>query len=532
MAEKLLKETKLLKDIRENPIISDCLSTLKRNRFSEDEQAEYIDEVVRILENYRDHLGEGTEVRYHIRKLFGKIELKLFISGENRGPYPEKEEGTSGSVRRVLTPLLLNKTEYVSHHYMLDTNIVTITSPPIRKSLFRNPMLWAAVLGLGAGFLCLLLPEAARETILTDVAGPVQSVSIGLITAMMGPLILFSLLVSVSALQSINQLTSLGFQLIRRFILITLAVMAAGIGVSLLFYRDFGTGGIDFNLKQIVDLLLGIIPTNVLSPLLNNNTPQLVVLGMILGAALLLLGDRVSGLKGSLSQIHEWTMSAMGVIQKIVPVIPFISIFMAVARQEGTSLLNGWEFIVASYATATLCGIFKLVKVSVRYRVRIPVLWKKLRPMIGTAFSTANNSTMLKQEYEISREALGIRPEFSSFWIPMSQAMLNPRQTINMVIPPFLILKYTGQPITLSFLLILVLLVLELSIANPGTTGAWSMLFAALMLPSEYVGTFMMYRLFVNNYNAAYGALQVGLEQIEAAHKQDAIDLAVLRGAC
>ena len=149
--------------------------------------------------------------------------------------------------------------------------------------------------------------------------------------------------------------------------------------------------------------------------------------------------------------------------------------------------------------------------------------------MVSTAFMTSNNTTMMKQEYEISKNALGIKPEFSSFWIPMSQAMLNPRSTIMLTIPPFLILKYMGMPISTSFLLVLVILVLELSIASPGTTGGWTILFAALALPADYVGMFMTYRLACTNYNAAYGALQVGLEQIEAAYEFDAIDLDQLR---
>ena len=64
---------------------------------------------------------------------------------------------------------------------------------------------------------------------------------------------------------------------------------------------------------------------------------------------------------------------------------------------------------------------------------------------------------------------------------------------------------------------------------DPGTAGAWSILFVALAFPPEYVGTYLTYRLLTANFNGAYGALQSGLEQIEAAHKADAIDLNVLR---
>ena len=77
--------------------------------------------------------------------------------------------------------------------------------------------------------------------------------------------------------------------------------------------------------------------------------------------------------------------------------------------------------------------------------------------------------------------------------------------------------------------LVLVLMVLELSIANPGTTGGWIILFAALGFSSDYVGMFLTYKMACANYNAASGALQVGLEQIEAADSFGALDLEKLR---
>ena len=181
------------------------------------------------------------------------------------------------------------------------------------------------------------------------------------------------------------------------------------------------------------------------------------------------------------------------------------------------------------YVTDTICGGVKLARVCLKFKVKPSVLWRKLKPLVGNAFASANTNTMLKQEYEISERDLGIKPEFSSFWIPMSQAMLNPRSTIMLVIPPILILKYTGMPISSAFLLVLIILVLELSIANPGTTGGWTILFASLGFPADFVGLFMTYKLACANYNAAYGALQVGLEEIEAASEFDAIDLDKLR---
>ena len=67
----------------------------------------------------------------------------------------------------------------------------------------------------------------------------------------------------------------------------------------------------------------------------------------------------------------------------------------------------------------------------------------------------------------------------------MRHAMLNVEATAKLVIPPFFILKYTNMPITQYFLLILVIMALEMSIAYPGSQNAWVILFAALMLPEK-----------------------------------------------
>ena len=442
-----------------------------------------------------------------------------------------EEEGDTGrSVQRALNPLVWDQTVVTSHIYLQGFNIVTIASPRIEgKAIHRSPMLWASILGLVCGLLCLYLPDEIRSVILNDIAKPVQSVCLGMMAGAMGPVILLSMITAISALGSINDLTNLGFKIIGRFIFITLSVMVVGIAVSLCFYNVTGEGSTDFQLGQINEIVLGILPTNILSPLLEGNVPQLVVLSIALGAALLMLENKVDGLKELLNQVHKWAMSLMDIVMTIAPIIPFICIFTTVAQGTGADLLNGWEFLVAIYVAVTICGAIKLARVSIKYKVGPGVLWRKLKPMIGTSFAAANNSAMLKQEYEISKDELGIKPEFSSFWIPMSQAMLNPRSTLMFTIPSFLILKYTGMPISTSFLLVLIILVLELSIANPGTTGGWTILFAALGFPTEYVGMFITYKLACANYNAAYGALQVGLEQIEAASKFDAIDLDKLR---
>ena len=511
-------------------ILSECRDLLMKHKFSDDEIRLYLEDVRSVLNFYYDRLGPETEVSYLVRKRAGKIELRLVIAGEKYSPLDEEFNASrSSSVKKAIMPLLVNKTQHISYLYARNRNIVFITSARIHKSILKSPMLWAVVLGLAFGFICSRLPDNIGNVIVTDIAEPVQYTIINVLTKTMGPVILLSIATSIAALGSVSELTNLGLKTILRFCAITLSVMVIGIGISLLCYHNFGNGSTVFQLSQLVDLILGIVPPDPVSPLINGNMVQIVVLGLFIGTAVLILGEKINDLRTILYQLNDLTMSIMNIVMMIVPAIPFFSVFITIGKGNGASILNGWEYIVVTYAATILCGALKLIKVSVKYKVRIKVLLEKLKPMMANAFASANDDTYIGLEYDISGKKLGIKPQFSAFWIPMSQALLNPKLTINLVIPPILILKMLGEPISLSFMIIMILLVFELSIANPGTTAGWTILFSSLAFPAEFAGTFMMYKLFTANFVTAYGAMERGLEQIEAADRFESLDVDVLR---
>ena len=145
-------------------------------------------------------------------------------------------------------------------------------------------------------------------------------------------------------------------------------------------------------------------------------------------------------------------------------------------------LLKGWRFIAATYIAFAISVAVKMIKTSVRTGISIPGLWKGIKPAAKISFFSGSRSGALRKFYEISEEEFRIKPEFSSFWIPMSNAML-----------------------------------------NPGTVSAWAILFVTLSLPTSYVGVFSAYRLLTQNYCGACSEVYLMLEQIEAAKGLDGI---------
>lgn len=519
-------------DNQSNSVITEGVAALRKAGFEEEECAAFAEKMLGLLDDGRDLFGVGKEFEYATGKRFGRLEFQIVIEGERFNPFEDGRGAKKRETDRSLRNFVNYRTTSVTYNYIAGKNIIAVFSPAIRRRelAIKSPIVWALFLGLLAGMICRRLPEEVIRFLIDDLANPVFSVVIGMMTGIMGPVIFVSLVLSISSLGSINKLTDLGGRIIRRFVAITFLVMAVSIAVSLFFYHAFGTEDTSFRFGKVISMLLDVFPRNLVTPFVENNTPQLVVMGFAMGIALLMLGDHANLLNSSLNQVGDWLKNTSYLIYRLTPLIPFISVFKLTANGQGRILLDGWEFIVAVYVSFTICVIIKLAKVSLRCGIGIPVLWKKAWPLFSRAFVTGSETATMMLEYDVSKNAMGINPGFSEFWIPISQAMLSVKTTVHLAIPPFLILKYTGMPITSSFLLVLIILTLEMSFASPGINSAWVILFASLALPSEYVGIFAVYKMLTTNYGSACSMLYSALEQIELSDAIGEMDKTYFKG--
>ncbi len=519
------KKSALLSDNSENVIISDSIALLREAGYGEGHIGQFSNDAVSILNDYAELIGENTEIEYILVKTFTRMELRLFIPGMQYDPFKSGTSATKRKLENVFSVSLNTETARVSYRYDFGYNLIAVSLPLTerRKSVVKNPTVIAVVLGIILGLLCQRLPAPVNTFIVDDIASPVLSIILSLLTGFMGPFIFFSLVASIITMDSINALSNLGTRIIRRFIMVILFLIAVSIAVSLLFFRNFGTESVSFAPKQLIQIFLDIVPTNPLQAFLENKTPQLVILGFLLGSALLILGNRVSGLKDTLAQMNEWIMSAMKIVLMVVPAIPFLSIFTLIAKGNGSQMLEGWKYIAASYVAYAVSVVCKLVKTSAKTGIRIPQLWAGIKPLVKMAFTTGSTSAPVGKCYEVSESEFHIKPEFTSFWIPMCSAMLSTKTAINVVIAVFMVAEMTGVAVSASFLLVLVLVTLELSIASPGTTSALTIIFATLSMPTDYVGLFTVYRLLINNFSAGCSEAYAMLEQVEAAYKLDGI---------
>ena len=511
----------LLQDNSTNDIITIGREMLGNAGFDDSYVDYFAEGTVDILDDYAELIGEGTEVEYSYRKRLTRIVLRMLIQGES---YDIFTCGSNANKRQAekLNDLNLNtEIPSVSYKYVLDKNLVSVSVPLSEKktSLLKDPTFIAIILGIVLGFLCFHLPDDIRSFIVDDLASPVQSTLLGVVSGIMGPYIFISMTTSIISMDSISQLTDLGWKIVKRFIGAIVFILAVSVGASALFFNSFGSSSISISPDELIDMVLDIIPTNIFTPFTENNTAQLVVLGILLGSALLLLGDKVSGLNDILSQVDAWIMSAQSIILKLVPAIPFFSLFKLMANGNFSTILRGWKWIAVVYIAYTVAVVVKAIKMSLKTGTGIADFWSKIKPVVMTAFSTSSNAAAMQQMYQVSDQELGIDPEFSSFWIPLCSSMLGIKTTLYLVTATLMTAEMSGMALTNSFMIVLVLVTLELSLASPGCASAWAIVFSIFGMSADYVGLFSTYRVLTDNYCVGVTEAYSMLEQYEAAHK-------------
>ena len=514
-------------NLSDKKIIEECRNLLLKKKIAEEDRNAFIHTLEALLCDYEDVLGPDQEIHYWIWKRIDCVECKIYIKADEVNPFVEGEGAEERNWQKMIVNLGSKVEDLVSYRYLRGINVVTIRSARKAESsnIFKQPMVIAALGGLILGLVCQQLPEDINHFIVDEISTPILNISLSVMAGIMGPVIFFTIVKAVSNLDNIEDLTGLGSKVLKRFLFVTLCISVISSLFGIIFFPLFGNGSTGFSLGVILEFLYDIVPISLVAPFVENNVPQLAVLGIGMGAVLLKLGDRVGVMCEIVDQLAEWLIGFMNSVLVIMPVVPFLSIMNIVAKGEVSTFIRGWKFILACYIAMAACYSIKIIKVCLKCKINYKVLWRKTKPVIMKAFSTGSSPSAFKMCFEVSEKDLGINPIFSNFWIPLSNGMLDPTCTMFFALAPYFVAELTGTSISISFILIVIILSIELSMASPGLIAGYAIIFPALGMSAEYVGLFSAFSIVTRNFSAGCCTAYRMFEQIEAACKTGNIDM-------
>lgn len=286
-----------------------------------------------ILLNYRDRFGEENEFALRCEKRFFGLRIVVAVAGENFEPFSSAENGDDYSPES-LRVMLANMGLAPSHRYKNGENIITLSLEKKRRASTVIWLLAAVLSAVATGLLCLHLPESARELLSVKVIEPVTGKFMGLLSAIAGPLIFLSVLWGIYSIGDVATFGRIGKRMISRFLLMSaLLLMIVGFATVPFFSLSLGESN-QTDFSELYQMLLDIVPSNLITPFTEGNTLQIVFIAIIFGAALLVQNDKTMAVSKLVEQLDYMVQLIMKCLNSFIPLIVFLSIFNMIIKND------------------------------------------------------------------------------------------------------------------------------------------------------------------------------------------------------
>lgn len=440
--------------------------------------------VEEILGLWLEKIGD-TEVVYKAGEKFGRPYLEIRVEGIPIHP-ENSEEGLWLSNR-----LLAQAGLALAYTYKEGANCLTCN--PQKKAAMGQMMQLVLALALAVCFagVVQILGDSVRN-VAVAVTEPLFETFLGVLRAISSPLIFFAVCWGILSIGDLDVVGKIGKRLIGRMIL---RMFLLGIFCALLLGPFFeihrGTGQVlGSGFAEIYDMVLRIIPSDIVSPFLEGNALQIIFLGVCIGAALLVLGQRVLAVQEFVIQVNEVMNFLMGVVGKLVPVFVFLSIFNLLLSEQADYLGIMKILLIAIPGCLALCLIY-VMAIAVTYKVSPALLVKKLLPTFLVGLSTSSSSAAFGINLETCVKELGIPKKVANFAIPLGQVLYKPDCVLCFMTIALCMAEYYHVDITIMWLITAVLTTVLLAMATPpvpgGMLSVFTVMFAQLGIPGEAI---------------------------------------------
>ena len=441
-----------------------------------------------VLLEYKENNNEGHTFSLNCGTTFGKINISVKMSGESLDPFEEKEVAELEVLRRLMRCSDSSK----SWSYKNGNNIVSFSPVKKVKMSFSKKTILAVILGVIAGIIAGRFSEETQGQVLDNFINPTLKTIMGVITAVSGPMIFFSLLWGICTIGDTDTLSKIGKRMIARFMLILLMVST----LSALFCFPFFSGdtgsSMAFDFSEFYKMLLGVIPDNMIAPFISGNTQQIIFMAVISGIVILLLGSKVSSITNGVEQMTTMVQKIMILANTLIPFMVFLSILKVAMSGQFSEISRAYKVIPVYIGLSLLIILAYTFVVVVRHKVNPFTLWRKSGPAFLLALTTASSPAALATNLETCEKDFGIDKRIVRFGVPMGQTIFKPGSLSRFVVVGFCMAEIYGVAITPNWLTAVVVICFLLGVSSPPVAGGavvcFSVMFSQLGIPEEAVG--------------------------------------------
>ena len=455
--------------------------------------------VEELLLNTRSALGEEQKIAIVMEASFFKQTLSVIIPGEHYNPTEDRLNSDS-----YISALIENAG--ITHSYSYHANKENCVSVRIPRKKPSDIVLTfsALLLAVLAAWLLSFAPEETAQSLCNDLLSPVGNAFLSIITTCGVLMIFLSLVSGITHMTNIRQLKKSGAVVFRQIMAKNLLViLLLGFTVPAVLNIISGNAASSGSAaKQIFDLLIGIVPGNIIEPFETQNALQICFIAILLGVFMLIYKNETRTLAQSIDDLNKVVMAVIRAVCSLIPVYIFVAFLQILLSGEISALKDCWIIyaILIGYSFAYIL-ITKLIS---RFVCRIPLRVNlKNSAKIGMlGFMTGSSMACLDQNWSLVIRKYHADAENVNFAIVIQQILYKVDVIGDLAIWVLCMAKIYHLQISMMECIIVLMMVFLMGLVVPpvpgGTFSVATTLFASIGLPAVALELFISTGVFSN----------------------------------
>ena len=276
------------------------------------------------------------------------------------------------------------------------------------------------------------------------------------------------------------------FRLIGYLILLS---ALAGLVITPAFSLVHGDTQMGTGFSQIFEMVLNIVPGNIIRPFAEGNTLQILFIGIVMGVSMIIIEEKTQTIAIFAEQLNYIVQLVMEFVSKLVPFFVFGSLLNVILTNQVSDIAVSTKLFLVNALGTLAFLIFYLVLVGIRMKTDPLIFLKKALPVLLIDLTTASSAAAFSTSLETCHEKYGVEKSFTDFGVPFSQVIFKPTVAVLYFTSALFAAEAYGVPVSASWFGAAFLMSTILSMATPsipgGTLASISVLYAQLGLPSS-----------------------------------------------
>lgn len=408
-----------------------------------------------------------------------------------------------------------------------------------KKLTLTSKILIGLFLGFIFGLVLKSLPDSyVKNTLIME--GIFKILGSGFTSAikmMVVPLVFVSLVCGSSSMGDVKQLGRIG----SKTMIFYLSTTAIAIIISLFLGSTLKPGvGLDMSSmitgdvvigesKSIVDIILGIIPSNPIASFVNGDMLQIIFFALLTGVAMSIVGENADPVRKVFESANDICMKMVGIIMMAAPwgVFALVAETFSTVGKDAILVLLKYLAVVflglAIHVVVVYGGLFKIFT-----KQKIMPFLNKFTKVAAITFSTSSSNASVPASMEIL-ENLGVGKTTRSFTIPMGATINMDGTAIMQGVAALFIAQIYGIDLDINQMMTIVLTATLASIGTAGVPGVGmimlSMVLTSVNLPLEGIGLIMGVERIVDMFRTTVNVMGDNVCTLIIANSEQDLDL-------